>query len=177
VKHFSGATLRDTKQDFFKLISAKHMELLCSRCRVGLISCSPLSTTVLNSTKLILFVCLTSFPIFLSLCTSISLRFWPCRIPSHFTTDFRCHSVSVSLCVDPRVGLMTIFFKCVRSDLYGVIVRSRVAQCYSADLLAGWSGVRVRAGAGNFSLHHRVETDSEAHPASYPMGKAAGAWS
>jgi len=22
----------------------------------------------------------------------------------------------------------------------------------------------------NFSLHHRVQTDSEAHPASYPMG-------
>jgi hypothetical protein len=45
------------------------------------------------------------------------------------------------------------------------------------------SGVRFPAGAGNFSLHHRVQNDSEAHPASYPMGirgsypggKAAGA--
>jgi hypothetical protein len=44
-------------------------------------------------------------------------------------------------------------------------------------------GVRVPAGAGNFSLHHRVQNDSGAHPASYPMGsrgsfpgvKAAGA--
>jgi hypothetical protein len=46
-------------------------------------------------------------------------------------------------------------------------------------------GCRVRfpAGAGNFSLHHRVQNGSEAHPASYPMGtrgyfpegKAAGA--
>jgi hypothetical protein len=44
-------------------------------------------------------------------------------------------------------------------------------------------GVRIPAGAGNFSLRHRVQTGSGAHPASYPMGtrgsfpggKAAGA--
>jgi hypothetical protein len=43
--------------------------------------------------------------------------------------------------------------------------------------------VRVPAGAGNFSLHYRVQNGSEGHPASYPMGnrgsflssKAAGA--
>jgi hypothetical protein len=28
----------------------------------------------------------------------------------------------------------------------------------------------VPAGAGNFSLHHSVQTASGAHPASYPMG-------
>jgi hypothetical protein len=47
------------------------------------------------------------------------------------------------------------------------------------------SRVRFPAGAGNFSLHHRVKNGSGAHPASYPMGtrgsspggKAAGAWS
>jgi hypothetical protein len=46
-------------------------------------------------------------------------------------------------------------------------------------------GFRFPAGAGNFSLHHRVQTDSGTHPASYPMGnevsfpgsKAAGEWS
>jgi hypothetical protein len=32
------------------------------------------------------------------------------------------------------------------------------------------SRVRFPAGAGNFSLHHRVQNDSGAHPASYPMG-------
>jgi hypothetical protein len=45
------------------------------------------------------------------------------------------------------------------------------------------SRVRFPAGAGNFSLHHRAQNVSEAHPASYPMGtrgsfpggKAAGA--
>jgi hypothetical protein len=29
---------------------------------------------------------------------------------------------------------------------------------------------RFPAGAGNFSLHHRVQNGSGAHPASYPMG-------
>jgi hypothetical protein len=45
------------------------------------------------------------------------------------------------------------------------------------------SRVRFRAGAGNFSLHHRVQNGSGAQPASYPKGtrdsspgcKAAGA--
>jgi hypothetical protein len=47
---------------------------------------------------------------------------------------------------------------------------SRVAQWYSAELRAGGSEVRVPAGAGNFSLHHRVQTGSRGHSASYPMG-------
>jgi hypothetical protein len=34
------------------------------------------------------------------------------------------------------------------------------------------SRVRFPAGAGNFSLHHRVQTGSGAHPDSYPMGTA-----
>jgi hypothetical protein len=50
--------------------------------------------------------------------------------------------------------------------------------------LDDWSSrVRFPAEAGNFSLHHLVQNDSGAHPASYPMGtrgsfpggKAAGA--
>jgi hypothetical protein len=44
-------------------------------------------------------------------------------------------------------------------------------------------GIRIPAGGGNFSLRHRVQTGSGAHPASYPTGtgssfpagKAAGA--
>jgi hypothetical protein len=46
-------------------------------------------------------------------------------------------------------------------------------------------GVRFPAWAGNFSLRHRVQTSSGAHPASHPVGtrasfpgsKADGAWS
>jgi hypothetical protein len=44
---------------------------------------------------------------------------------------------------------------------------------YSAGLRTGLSGVRVPAGAGNFSLHHRVETDCGAHPASFPLKPGA----
>jgi hypothetical protein len=37
-------------------------------------------------------------------------------------------------------------------------------------LATGWMiGVGFPAGAGNFPLHHRVQTGSGAHPASYPM--------
>jgi hypothetical protein len=32
------------------------------------------------------------------------------------------------------------------------------------------SRVRFAVGAGNFSLHHRLQNDSGFHPASYPMG-------
>jgi len=32
------------------------------------------------------------------------------------------------------------------------------------------SGLRFPVGTVNFSLHHRVQTDSEAHPASYEVG-------
>jgi hypothetical protein len=61
----------------------------------------------------------------------------------------------------------------------------------SVDIALGYgpddqgSRVRFPVGAGNFSLHHRVQNGSGAHPASYPMGtrgsfpggKAARAWS
>jgi hypothetical protein len=47
------------------------------------------------------------------------------------------------------------------------------------------SRIRFPVRAGNFSLHHRVQNGSRAHPVSYPMGtkgsfrgvKATGAWS
>jgi hypothetical protein len=43
--------------------------------------------------------------------------------------------------------------------------------CLSYGLDDRDSRVRFPAGAGNFSLHHGVQNDSGAHPASYPMGK------
>jgi hypothetical protein len=60
-----------------------------------------------------------------------------------------------------------------------------MAQWFSAGLRAGWSVVRIPAGAGNFSLHHSVQNGYGAHPACYPMSimgsfpadKAVGAWS
>jgi hypothetical protein len=45
---------------------------------------------------------------------------------------------------------------------YGIVLGYGLGdQCYR---------VRFPAGAGNFSLHHRVQNGSGAHPASYPMG-------
>jgi hypothetical protein len=60
-----------------------------------------------------------------------------------------------------------------------------IVQWYSAGLCAGRSGGSSPAGAGNFSFHHGVQTDSGTHAASYPMGtrdsfsggKAARSWS
>jgi hypothetical protein len=85
---------------------------------------------------------------------------------------------SVSNQMNPVHTLISRFFK---RD-FNIIIPG---QWYSAELQAGWSGAWVTAGAGNFSLHHRVQTGSGAHPVSYPMGrrgslpggKAAGAWS
>jgi hypothetical protein len=45
-----------------------------------------------------------------------------------------------------------------------------IAQRYSTVLRAGWLGVRVPAGAGNFSLYHSVQTGSGPPLASYQMG-------
>jgi hypothetical protein len=43
-----------------------------------------------------------------------------------------------------------------------------IALSYGLD--DGGSRVRFPTGAGNFSLHHRVQYGSGSHPASYPMG-------
>jgi hypothetical protein len=72
------------------------------------------------------------------------------------------------------------------SNIYEESIKNRdssvgVALGYGLDDRC--SRVRFPAGAGNFSLHHRVQNGSGAHSASYPMGtmgsfpegKAAGA--
>jgi hypothetical protein len=61
------------------------------------------------------------------------------------------------------------------------IIYFGIALAYGLDDLGVW----FPEGAGNFSLHHRAQTRSGAHPASYPMGtrgsfpggKAAETWS
>jgi hypothetical protein len=81
-----------------------------------------------------------------------------------------------------------IAFKVLFRNLHRVAVEIQgvgIAQRYSAGLRAWWSGVRVPAGAGNFSLHHRVQTGSGTYSAScpmgtrgsFPVGKTAGTWS
>jgi len=63
--------------------------------------------------------------------------------------------------------------------------RPSISSSFRAPLQDGWSGVRVPARAGKFSLRRCVQTGSGAHQASYPRrtkgtfpeGKLAGAWS
>jgi hypothetical protein len=81
---------------------------------------------------------------------------------------------------------LLIIRKLVNSVFLSLSLGVGIAQWYSAGFRAGWSGVPVLAGAGNFSLHSHVQGGSAPPPpASYPMGtrgsfprsKAVGAWS
>jgi hypothetical protein len=66
---------------------------------------------------------------------------------------------------------------------FSFILEAGIPQWYSAGLQAGWLGVQVLAGAGNFTLRQHVHTGSEAPPSLlsneyqglFPWGKAAGA--
>jgi hypothetical protein len=50
--------------------------------------------------------------------------------------------------------------------LHFTVAGTGIAQWFRAELRSGLSWVRVLAGAENFSLHHRAQTGSGAHPAS-----------
>jgi hypothetical protein len=65
------------------------------------------------------------------------------------------------------IRLLTIHKKSVINPFHNFRV---IAQWYSAGLRPVRLGVRVPVGAGKFSPHHRLQTDSGAHPASYPTG-------
>jgi hypothetical protein len=99
--------------------------------------------------------------------------YWDTEVNLVFVfTDYRSEAITVTLypCQKPP-------------DI--IAVGARVAPWYSAGLRDGWLGVRFPERTRNFSLHHRVQTGSEARPASYPMGtrgsfagsKVPGAWS
>jgi hypothetical protein len=69
------------------------------------------------------------------------------------------------------LALMSVFV-CITFIIQGRDSSAGIALGYGLD---DWgSGVRFPAGAGNFSLHRRVQNGSEAHPASYPMGTGGG---
>jgi hypothetical protein len=73
--------------------------------------------------------------------------------------------------------LVTLLFEAI-SDLAHVKVQKHKVHLSIKVLIADGpyglddrgSRVRFPAGAGNFSLHHRIQNGSGAHPASYPMG-------
>jgi hypothetical protein len=105
---------------------------------------------------------------------------WTSSFGKYITHPYKYRSV------DNAIFLLVQKF--IRNILYFVTIivwGAGVAQWYRAGLQAGWRRAWVLAEAGNFSRHHRVQTGSGVHPASYPMGtrgsfpegKAAGAWS
>jgi hypothetical protein len=61
-------------------------------------------------------------------------------------------------------------------NMYSLDTLKECSLYYSVGTALGYgpddrgSRFRFPAGAGNFSLHHRVQNSSGAHPASYPMG-------
>jgi hypothetical protein len=78
----------------------------------------------------------------------------------------RMRFIEVKLCTDPRICRKHL-------TLTTILDKSRdssVGRALGYRLDDRDSRVRFLAGAGNFSLHHRVRNSSGAHPASYPMG-------
>jgi hypothetical protein len=69
--------------------------------------------------------------------------------------------------------LISLFLHIVKKLIILIIYKSRdssVGIALGCGLDDRGSMVRFSEGAGNFSLHHRVQDGSGAHPASYPVG-------
>jgi hypothetical protein len=60
----------------------------------------------------------------------------------------------ISLWLSPETFGYTILHSTKRTLKVHILRLSSSAPWYNAELRTGWSGVRVPAGAGNFSLHH-----------------------
>jgi hypothetical protein len=123
---------------------------------------------------------------------------WSASRPGRFTPRERAPGTHwIGDWVGPRAGLDVVVKKKTSLDLpekYDVLISKRILKihvwisvCKGTALGYGQdnrgSRVRFPAGAGNFSLHHRIQNGSGAHPASYTMdtrgsfpgSKAAGA--
>jgi hypothetical protein len=77
------------------------------------------------------------------------------------------------MCLQFSVPLITIVYCFCLYYLFSILFYSRdsaVGTALGYALDDRGSRVRFSAGAGNFSLHHRVQNGSGAYPASYPMG-------
>jgi hypothetical protein len=55
-------------------------------------------------------------------------------------------------------------------DVFQEVIDNSVGIALDYELDDRGSRVRFPARAGNFSVHHRVQNGSGAHPASYPVG-------
>jgi hypothetical protein len=87
------------------------------------------------------------------------------------------HKVSVSILAISSTGLTACsHLPKPHSQNFVNVKYKRKSRDSSVGIALGYglddrgSRVRFPAGAGNFSLHHRVQNGSGAYPASYPMG-------
>jgi hypothetical protein len=83
------------------------------------------------------------------------------------------HGVSIKLCGNEYKLLskrFVLFTSTVSSYKNGFVNEANIAIPPGYRLYYRGPSVRFPAGAGNFSLQHRIQTGSEAHLASYPMG-------
>jgi hypothetical protein len=87
------------------------------------------------------------------------------------TPIYRGDSTGVRVALARREQLLEVFKHDMEQTggALSFIRRTLLAWSRATSLMIG---VRVPAGAGNFSLHHRIQIDSGAHPASYPMGSS-----
>jgi len=97
-------------------------------------------------------------------------------LPSHIPSGLSCRWFPRHLQATYSVPLNLLDFTTLTTHdhLYNSPTSSlcinNALKWYTSGLLAGWSGIRVSGGFGNFSLHHCVQTTSGVHSASYPVG-------
>jgi hypothetical protein len=94
--------------------------------------------------------------------------------------DFLQHSVLFSCVLTSETTFVSIRIPMNKINIWFSVTKwptkmrksrdSSVGIALGFDLDDRGSRVRFPAGAGKFSLHHRVQNGSGAHPASYPMG-------
>jgi hypothetical protein len=114
------------------------------------------------------------------------------NVRPHFRDEALHYWLYLTPTVNVNVSLgVTVLWHSANKALYSGSTKFEYSRDSSVGIALGYglenrdSRVRFLTGAGNFSLHHRVQNGSGVHPASYPMGtrgsspgdKAAGAWS
>jgi hypothetical protein len=73
--------------------------------------------------------------------------------------------------IGPCCALISTFYSfCRKMEAFKLTYSSSVGIALGYGLDDRGSRVRFPEGAGNFSLHHRVQTGSGTHPDTYPMG-------
>jgi hypothetical protein len=87
------------------------------------------------------------------------------RIPTATLHDVTTHKTSTSILSAVKTSILAL-----QGSEYGLHLDSSVGIALGYGLDDRGSRVRLPAGAGNFSLHHRIQNGSGAHSASYPMG-------